>query len=283
MPATQGQCSRTQAIRSVLITSWFERLRCSYSTHAQAPPPPVVNQLTFFKNYFVTGDYVVRGMSLWRKGVNGKAMVQIPALGGADGVPARGDILAAFLYIQTAEKIQGSGIDHAKLNGFDFGPFTDPATPNEPGSGTIAKALNWEQATLPCWSVNFPGGRRLVTYRADVLRFLPIDPNTGKQSLTKKHLIEVPDSGLEFGDDDESAAREPANKTGPRAVGASLVVVYRERTRPFKGVVIYDGGFTKRAFASMEQNLGGFYQATKGGVARVTHIVGDGRPFLSSA
>jgi hypothetical protein len=236
--------------------------------------------LTFFKNYFVTGDYVVRGVSLWRKGVKGKAVVQIPALGGADGVPARGDILAAFLYIQTAEKIQGSGIAHAKLNGFDFGPFTDPATPNEPGSGTIAKALNWEQATLPCWSVNFPGGRRLVTYRADVLRFLPIDTNTQKQSLTVSHVLEVPDTGIEFPDDDESAAREPANKTGPRAVGASLVVVYRERTRPFKGIVIYDGGFTKRALLPMEQRLEGFYQAKNGTSARMTHVVGDGRPFL---
>ena len=226
MPAIKGSVHVRRRFEAVLLLLGVSVLLVTHTTHAQAPPPPVVNQLTFFKNYFVTGDYVVRGVSLWRKGVNGKAEVQIPALGGADGVPARGDILAAFLYVQTAEKIQGSGIDHAKLNDFDFGPFTDPATPNEPGSGTIAKALNWEQATLPCWSVNFPGGRRLVTYRADVLRFLPIDPNTGKQSLTKKHLIEVPDSGLEFGDDDESAAREPANKTGPRA----------DRSQPRRGL-----------------------------------------------
>ena len=43
---------------------------------AQDPP------LKFFKNYFVTGDYVVRGASLWRKGVNGRATALIPPLGG---------------------------------------------------------------------------------------------------------------------------------------------------------------------------------------------------------
>ena len=69
--------------------------------------------LALFKNYFITGDYVVRGTSLWRKGVNGKAVADIPKIGGADGVPADADILAAFLYIQTAEKVQGSGIDRA--------------------------------------------------------------------------------------------------------------------------------------------------------------------------
>ena len=84
------------------------------------------------------------------------------------GVPAGVDILAAFLYVQTAEKSQWSGIDHAKFNGSDLGP----------GASSVAKALNWELATPPCWSVAWPGGRRLVTYRADVLRFLPIDSKT---------------------------------------------------------------------------------------------------------
>ena len=92
------------------------------------------------------------------------------------------DIVAAFLYIQTAEKIQGSGIDRAQFGATPGQPFFQrlrsllAAGSNVPGSGTIAKALNWETGDSPCWSVPLPGGgRRLVTYRTDVFRFLPID------------------------------------------------------------------------------------------------------------
>jgi hypothetical protein len=251
-----------------------------------AHPAHAQDQLSFFKNYFVTGDYVVRGVSLWRKGVNGKAVAQIPPLGpaiGNDGVPARADIVAAFLYVQTAEKIQGSGVDYLKVrlkfNGYDFGPFASAS--GEPGSGTLAKPLNWEAATPPCWSVAYPGGRRLVTYRADVLRFLPIDAATGKQALTVPHRVELPDWGFKFKDDDEGAT-ETQNENGPRAVGVSLVVVYRDRTQPLRGVVLYDGGVTKRAYATMQHKLEGFYQSlTAGTTAKLTHIVGDGRLFLS--
>src|SRR4029079_4668604 len=94
--------------------------------------------LSFFKNYFVTGDYAVGGASLWRKGVNGVASAAVPIA----GVPATADILAAFLYIQTAEKTQWSCIDHATFNGNDLGA----------GSSSLAKALNWDAATAPCWS-----------------------------------------------------------------------------------------------------------------------------------
>jgi hypothetical protein len=244
--------------------------------------------LSFFKNYFVTGDHVVRGVSLWRKGINGKAVAAIPALraaaAGGDGVPERADIVAAFLYIQTAERIQGSGVDYLnvrlKFNGFDFGPFLAEGS-TVPGSGTLAKPLNWDDATPTCWSVNVPGGRRLVTYRADVLRFLPIDPNTGKQSLTATHRIELPDWGFRFKDDEEGSV-ETQNEYGPRAVGASIVVVYRDRTQPLRGITLYDGGATKRAYQTIEQRLEGFYQSlTAGTTAKVSHLVGDGRWFLS--
>jgi hypothetical protein len=265
--------------RTAVLTATVASVLASQPAAAQQP-------LSFFKNYFVTGDYVVRGVSLWRKGQNGKAVAQIPALGvpgaGGEGVPERADIVAAFLYFQTAERIQGSGVDYQNVrltfNGVDFGPFAGPS--GEPGSGTLAKALNWEAVTPPCWSVAVPGGRRIVTYRADVLRFLPIDPATGKQSLTASHRIEVPDWGFRFGDGEESV-RETLNEPGPRAIGASLVVVYRDRTQPLRGIVLYDGGATRRALSTLEQRLEGFYQSLTGGTtAKLTHVVGDGRPFL---
>jgi VCBS repeat-containing protein len=222
--------------------------------------------LSFFKNYFVTGDYVVGGASLWRKGVNGIATATIPV----SGVPATADVLAAFLYVQTAEKTQWSGIDHARFNGADLGT----------GSASLAKALNWESATPPCWSVAWPGGRRLVTYRADVLRFLPVDTN-GKFAVNRAHSIQVPDWGSTYGDDDETST-EKATWNGARAIGASLVIVYRDSSKPLNAIVIYDGGFTKSALGTMNQPIAGFYQASSvAPVAKMTHIVGDGRPFLS--
>lgn len=242
------------------------------STHvgAQAPPP-----LSFFTNYFVTGDYAVAGASLWRKGVNGRATATLE-LGNA--VPAGVDIVAAFLYVQTAEAVRWSGIHHATFNTVDLGSGADN------GTKTIAKALNWEQNTRPCWSVAFPGGRRLVTYRADVLRFLPLvqeGPAKDREfDLSRPIEVSVPDWGNAFGDDDELGIENPAI-TGPRAVGASLVVVYRDPNEPYRGVVLYDGGHTKQAFATMVQTLAGFYQAAASPGARLTAIVGDGRPYLS--
>ncbi len=242
---------------------------------AQQPP------LSFFKNYFITGDYVVRGVSLWRKGVNGTAVAVIPKLGGPGGVSPNADILAAFLYVQTAESVQGSGIEHAKFRGHDLGPFTDPGSP-DPGSGTFAKPLvSWENAPTPCWSVNVPGGRRLMTYRVDVLRFLPINPATGKQDLNTPYGVSVPDAGRFFGDDDESC-RETTASPLPRALGASLVVVYRDPAMPYSAVVIYDGAYTKRALGKMVQPIAGFYQSSlTAPAAKMTHIVGDGRLLLS--
>src|SRR5690349_11702781 len=67
------------------------------SIHATSPAP-----LSFFKNYFLTGDYTVGGTSLWRRGVNGVASGSIRI---AD-VPESAEVVAAFLYVQTVEKVQ---------------------------------------------------------------------------------------------------------------------------------------------------------------------------------
>ena len=183
----------------------------------QAPQP-----LSYYKSYFLPGGYTVRGTSLWRKGVNGKAVVSIPrldSLGGADGVPPTADIEAAFLYLQTAERTQGSGVDHGgvhvKFAGIDMGPFNAPVS-LEPGDGTFLLPLvDFNSAGAPCWSLNFPGQRRLMTYRADVMRFLPIDPSTKKQALNVPIQIQVPDMGPLFSDDDENS-KERTDVTGPR-------------------------------------------------------------------
>ena len=218
-----------------LLLGWL-----ALSARAGATAPPA-NALQFFKSYFLTGDYAVSGASLWRKGTYRAASGTIPARVAAnanivvttcapgatstDCVPANADVLAAFLYVQTAERVQWSGIDHATYQG-PGGVTKDLGV----GTHSIARALNWNQATPTCWTVGWPGGRRLVTYRADVLPFVPLDAN-GRYIISGTHAVQVPDDGY-WDDDDDEGNFEWSPDTQPRAIGASLVIVYRDADPP---------------------------------------------------
>ena len=68
-----------------------------------APRAQTPDALTFFKNFFVTGDYVVGGVGLRGRGVNGIATGSIEL----SGVPQKADVLAAFLYWQVVAKGTG--------------------------------------------------------------------------------------------------------------------------------------------------------------------------------
>ncbi len=117
--------------------------------------------LTFFKNYFITGNYVASGGGFSGEGSTAEAHFEI------SGVPPNVDILAAFLYVQTAESAPLQGISGATFNGL----------PLDSGEGSIAKALGTSSA---CFTVG--EGVNLVTYRADVLRLLPLGEN-GKHDV----------------------------------------------------------------------------------------------------
>src|SRR3954451_11832877 len=71
--------------------------------HAQGAPG---DALSFFKNYFITGDYVVAGVGLRGAGVNGIATGTIKVA----NVPPNADVVAAFLYWQEVSKKQ-LGVD----------------------------------------------------------------------------------------------------------------------------------------------------------------------------
>jgi hypothetical protein len=216
--------------------------------------------LSFFKNYFITGDYVVGGVGL--RGLGGLSGVPGIARGtiAISGVPAKADIVAAFLYWQIVSKNTlgpDSGALGAKFEGL---PLTS-------SSGPLAKVLV-SDGTAPCWSSGGATGSangqiRTYTYRADVLRFLPVDAN-GNFVVNGAHAVEIPDSG-------------PSGNTVPIAIGASLVVVYRDPSLPLNAIVIYDGGYTMdNSTGSMTQTIRGFYQAD-GTAAKMTHIVGSGQ------
>ena len=216
------------------------------SPNAQTP-----DALSFFKNFFLTGDYAVGGVGLRDLGVNGIATGSIPIA----GVPADADVLAAFLYWQVAAK-GSAGADSGSV-GVTFRGYPLSAAGTEP----FGKVLG--AGTPPCWSSgggtgSSGGAHKTYTYRADVLRYFDIDPLTGKFRVNGAHQVQLPDGG------------------GPIALGASLVVIYRDPTLPLSAIVLYDGGYTMdQTTEGMFQRLRGFYDA--GASAKVTHIVGSGQ------
>ena len=110
-----------------------------------AVPAHAITQLQFFKNFFITGDYVVGGV-----GLQGKSTGTIHMT----GVPAGADLVGAFLYWEALENTAmpsssaGRFRDYA-IAGLEIAPSNAPS----------------------CIS----GGSNpyLRVYRADVLRFLP--------------------------------------------------------------------------------------------------------------
>ena len=231
--------------------------------------------LTFFKNYFLTGDYVVGGVGLRGKGVYGLATGSITI----DQVPAGADIVAAFLYWQVVSK-STLGPDSGSAGAtFRDIPLSTPA-------GPFAKVLG-QAGTAPCWSSGgstgaASGKHRTYTYRTDVLRFFAADEQTGKLRVNGTHRVQVPDSG-------------PYGNSVPIALGASLVVVYRDPALPLNAIVMYDGGFTvDNSNRTMFQTIRGFYQPAPSPQAKITYIVGSGQanknenvlvngsPFLSN-
>ncbi len=227
----------------LLVTAVLLCQPASSVLRAQSQP------LTFFKNYFLTGDYVVEGVGLNGLGAQGRATGDIVV----DSVPLNVDIAAAFLYWQVVGNLNAPD---AGATGVTFrGNRLDSA------EGPFGKALG--SGTPPCWSNgggtgSSNGSNRTYGYRADVLRFLGVDPATGKLAANGAHAVSLPDGG------------------GVEAIGASLVVVYRDPSLPLSAIVLYDGAYTMgQAVESMALTSDGFYDA--GNDAKLTHIVGSGQ------
>ena len=252
-PVRVGSTSPARRLRaSVVLFSLGFALLSAQPGQAQAPP------LTFFKNYFITGDYVVEGVGLRGQGINGVATGSIQI----SDVPPDADIVAAFLYWQVVTTTT-AGPDSGSLL------VTFKGHPLRSTEGPFAKVLN-TVGTAPCWasggSTGSSGGsKKTFTYRADVLRYFDVDPATQKLAVNGAHAVGVPDSG------------SGGNAT-PLALGASLVVIYRLPTLPLSAIVIYDGGYTlDNSTGAMFQTIEGFYQPANPAVAKMTHIVGSGQ------
>lgn len=226
-----------------------------------APRPP----LKLFKNFFLTGgDYVVGGVGLRGQGdsVTKLATGTIPL----SGVPDSADISAAFLYWATLE------------------PNDAPPMSTEGffrGAAIHGKMIGPASRVPGCWGSGGGGGTtssstQLRVYRADVLRNFPVSSDgTARLLVNGVHQVKLPDNG-------GGGTQSPSSGNQVRYTeGAGLVVVYRIPTAALKAVVIYDGGVTvDQDIPAMQLNVGGYYDATAGAAAKMTHLVanGGGRP-----
>ena len=233
-----------------------------FSSAAYAAKSDQEDALTFFNNWFVTGDYVAAGVGLKNTGGSGSiALSGVPCTSGTGSLAAlspcssAGSVpaypVAAFLYWQSVEN---TAIPATKgvFNGF-------------PLKGV--KLLD-SDATSACF-VSSPS-QTLRAYRADVLRFLPIDGKSGVRLANGTYGVSLGAS---------------AGNTGVlTTMGATLVVIYRVSVPgkpllvPLRSIVIYDGQFTlTKHGADLRQTVTGFYQPSANPAARMTHIVGNGQ------
>jgi VCBS repeat-containing protein len=243
---------------AVVLLSLGLALLVTQPVQTQAPP---ADALQFFKNYFITGDYVVGGVGLRGHGVNGLATGNI----NISGVPPEADVVAAFLYWQvvtTDSEGENSGSLNVTFKGHPLKSQSPDGT-FEP----FGKALG--TGTPPCWSsggsTGSSGGNKVTySYRADVLRYFDVGGD-GKLAVNGPHQVQVPDSG--------------SNGNGlPLALGASLVVVYRTSDLPLNAIVLYDGNYSlNNASPTMFQAIRGFYQPSPTATVKMTHIVGSGQ------
>ncbi len=224
--------------------------------------PAHAQSLKFFKNDFVTGDYAVAGIGLEGRGVKGVATGSI----NMTGVPPGADVVAAFLYWQVVSQ-HGAEAGGQKVT-FNNVPLSLPGSAVPTGGGLLS-VVGDINGTSPCWSSGggtgaSNGAKKTYMYRADVLRFLPVGPD-GKVVANRAHRVQLPDEGN-------------SNRT-PRALGASLVVVYRDPNpaTPLSAIVIYNGSHTmNNATRGMTQSIAGFYDPANA-PGKITHIVGSGQ------
>lgn len=217
------------------------------------------DSLTFFKNYFVTGDYVVRGVTLrgLGSGTPSYATRNIDS-GSTDMVPQDANVVAAFLYWITVESTPNPSAGDGFFQGY---AIHGVPLPNAANGAT--------NSTPPCWSSGggtgtSDGSKNSRVYRADVRPYMV---SGGRFDPNASFTVSLPDSG--------------SNGAGtPLTLGASLLIVYRNMSSPLKAVTIYDGAWTmNNANRFMFQRLANFYDASSDATAqgRLTNIASNGQ------
>lgn len=214
--------------------------------------------LSFFNNWFVTGDYAVAGVGLRGTGVNGWATGAI----NMTGVPSNAEPIAAFLYWSTVETSLSPGARNGYFDG------------NEIQAAVLGSQQNPNPACAVSGGVIAPAGTNGFAYRADVLRYMPVNASNIRQA-NGTHTVKLPDAGV----------------TGTNLLtnGVSLIVIYRivepgePLEAPLRSVVIYNSAFSTAGHGGgITQNIAGFYQAATTPGAKLTAIVANGQAGFTS-
>lgn len=250
------------SFRPALVLALVLVLGLAQASLAQNP------DFKIFKNYFVTGDYVVAG---WNKGAPdgtpyAPGTISIPDTKQMNlaleqrQVPKGADIVAAYLYWATVEGNQSAQIGkQAFFNGYSISG-TVLGNPNAP--------VSWSSGGC---SGSANGSKTMRFYRADVRPYLPLD--TAAASPTFGALVASGNIPVRLADSGSNG------NTAPFALGASLVVVYRVLSPhvPLNGIVLYDGIIAPSNTAqSVTQQITGFYGPTTQ-AQKLTHIVANGQ------
>jgi len=226
--------------------------------HAQAG-----DALPFAKGFLVTGNYVIGGVDLDPKATSNGFVTGTVSI---SGVPATGEVLAAYLYWETIST------DIAQVNGAKFR--------GSPVTVVKASSTALSSSTAACWSSGGGAGATytMTMFRADVLHLLPVQLDaTGKPN---GHRL-VNDVDLLNNGFPRSTVTLPEGGTGnqvPSGAGATLFVVYRDPAESLTKIALYDGIYVQPPGAVMNQTIRGFYQSAPNKFARMTQIVGGGAP-----
>ncbi len=214
------------------------------------------DSLNFFNNWFVTGDYAVAGVGLRGTGAGGNGGWATGKIN-MSGLPNGAEPIAAFLYWSSVEtsSTPSASIGYFNTNKIQGAVMGNPQSPNPACSSSGGGTSGY--------------GR---VYRADVLRYLPVDSNNIPQAAGKQ-TVKLPDS----------------TGTVLYTNGASLIVIYKviqpglSFIAPLRAVVIYNGAYTmNKNSAGLTQTVAGFYQASTDADATMTGIVANGQPDFSS-
>ena len=131
--------------------------------------------LKFFKNYFLTGDYVAAGVGLRGTGVNGLATGTITI--DPNQIPAGAEIVAAYLYWETLGPSSGA----AALTGAQFqkNNIGSIAVLLDPGGSPACSTGGDDHDDADSRDNTDDGASKVYIYRADVLPYLErINPAT---------------------------------------------------------------------------------------------------------
>jgi hypothetical protein len=210
------------------------------------------NTPTFFRNFYLTGDTLVFGKGLKNlTPQNGVVKVDLTT----DALPDNATAVAAYLYFAhvVTTSTLSVGLTNAKFRG-------------QPITSANATQIN-PQGTSACWSqggaTGGEGTKRMSWYRVDALPYFDRDVY-GRPIINGSHSLQL-------------VSR--SNNSTPVAEGAGLVIVYKSPSDPFRGIVIYDGGFViDQGHNAVETAMHGYYQAeTTGAQMSLTVLATEGQ------